>query len=148
MSVIKPLSMDIKTIYGISDYFIINVNATKVNDMMVVEPTAQHIFDTYGWLNSINKAISGQYIEKGIYRCYYPFGLKFSKSKVVLHQLRDWHYSSYENAIFIWSLGWLYNFANNNNGSRFDCFTSPELATYYRQLPNNIYVHIIGDNNA
>lgn len=144
MSIIKPLTLDIKQIYSIADYFIININATTLYDICEVEPTALKIFEVYpAWLPNVSKTFAGQCVEHGNYKCYYPFGLRFSKGKVILMQVKDWHYNTFENKIFSWSLNWLIKFANDNSNQRFDCFISSDLVAYYKQLPNNVYVHII-----
>lgn len=148
------LNQNIKQIFSQCDHLVIPANATLELDInqnkykLIAEPIANLFFNEYPKIlancataiANNNQFIAGN---NGQYRCYYPYGLIYSKNKLVLLQCRDWHYSAYDNAIHHWSILMLKKYANDYSDKRIDILISAEWVSWYKILPQNCYCYLI-----
>lgn len=145
---------NIKQIFSQCDHLVIPCNATlllnsdKNSYEMIKEPISELFFAEYPKVLTACASIvanNNQFIagNNGQFRCYYPYGLIYSKNKLVLLQCRDWHYNDYDNAIHHWSILMLKKYANDYSDKRIDILISKEWVSWYKILPQNCYCYLI-----
>lgn len=148
------LAQPIKTIFSQCDHLVIPVHSTLYlnqltnNYELITDNINQLFFDEYPKaLASCTTAIANnkQFIagDNGNFRCYYPFGLIFSKNKLILLQNKDWHYNEPDNPIHHWAILMLKKYANENEHKRIDILISQEWVSWYKILPQNCYCYLI-----